>query len=74
MSTQTNLSAQNCNVLTEAFLGSFKLTETRFCPKMYIFPLPNFVSLVPTASKDWTGSYANALTWELIPYLATYYC
>ena len=71
VSTLMHLSAQNCNVLTDAFLDSFKVTETRFCPKMYICPLPNLVSFVPTARSDWTGSYAKALIWELMPYRAT---
>lgn len=34
VSMQTSLSAANCNILTEAFLGSFKIVDTRFCPKM----------------------------------------
>jgi len=33
VSQQTSLSAQNCNVLTDAFLGSLKVVDTRFCPK-----------------------------------------
>lgn len=33
-STQTSLSATNCNILTEAVLGSFNVVDTRFCPKI----------------------------------------
>lgn len=32
------------------------------CPKTYIWPLPNLDSLVPTARRDWMGSYARQLS------------
>jgi len=56
VSTHMSLSEQNRSILTDAFLGSFKVTVTRFWPKTYIWPPPNFVSFVPTARRDWTGS------------------
>ena len=32
VSTHMSLSEQNCSIFTDAFLDSFKVTVTRFCP------------------------------------------
>lgn len=56
-----SLLAEKWRLRMEPGLLSWKYFCILSRPKTYIWPLPNFDSLVPTARRDWTGSYARQL-------------